>query len=645
MNGEDYLSSRYTAENQIFNISIYPQSYYQLSVINLKNISTDEDKFAPIDSSKLLVSHPTLEPESLLYMITQLPKHGVLSLLTYNTTPTPMHFPSKNALNKNTIRNETLLLFTQKDINDGLIHYKYFQLDNDLKNLSHIDYFKFDVTNGITTLRDLTVYINIISKIITLFTGNITVTEGQNVVLFLEDFVVSNAYYANLIDEYLVIEEPKFGSIVYTDEKDDKRLAKSFTPKQLKDGQISYDHDGSETTRDWLTVVVRANSLNKESLPSTIHVIIEPINDETPHVVNNTGLELWEGTSSLITNVHLAAVDDDSTNDDIVYQISSPNNGYVATVNNRQTPIDRFTQEQIDSGLIVYIHSGQMAGGFRFQVTDGINFDSPHVFTITAKSVIISVVVNEKLFVFPGMQQSVTRDHLLVQTNDGNLTRDFIYHIIKEPKYGRFLLENSDGSTKSIMSFSQKQINQNFVLYEQNKPINEVLVQESILLDIESHNVQALKGVKFIIEISIGNSGNDVSNEMLKMIAINPLIVTEGQFISISEENLNISKLIKNWQKKQFNTRFIDKLYLKIHRNPYHGVVLYEGHDVSARMKSVPLSALNRKTLVYKHDNSNSFNDSISFGLYIRNGIDIMLLNNSFDVTIIPGIVNTYILT
>ena len=297
-NGEEYLSGRVTPEDQAFNITIYPHTFFQLSLVNLKNISVEEDEFAVIDSSKLLVNHQSMSAEDIVYLVTQLPKMGALSLLAHNTTPIPMHFPSKESINKNGVNSENLLIFTQRDIDDNLIHYKYTGAENN----SDIDSFKFDVSNGITTLRDITFHINIISKLITLFTGNITVSEGQSVVLLPEDFVVSNAFYAIRIEEYLIVEEPKFGSIVCRDENDEQKVVKSFTPKLLRERLISYSHDGSESARDWLTVVVRINSMNKESLPSTIHVIIDPINDEKPYVVNNTGLELWEGSSAVITN-------------------------------------------------------------------------------------------------------------------------------------------------------------------------------------------------------------------------------------------------------------------------------------------------------------------------------------------------------
>ncbi|XP_054159667.1 chondroitin sulfate proteoglycan 4-like [Oppia nitens] len=638
-NGEDYLSSRVTAENQLFNISIYPHSYFQLSLVHLSNISANEDDYAIVDSNHLMVSHQTLDPENIVFMISELPKLGFLSLLTTNTTPIPMHFHYQNTLNMTYIKNEALLLFTQKDINDGLIHYKYSLLDNDITNNTYIDYFRFDVSNGITTLHDLTLYINIISKIITLYTTNITVTEGQSVVLMTGDFIVSNDFYVNLIDEYLIIEEPKFGTIVCMSENEEKMKTKTFTPKQLKNGLIWYEHNGSETTRDWLTIVVRANSLNKESLPSTIHVSIDPINDETPHVVNNTGLELWEGTSAVLTNTHLAAVDDDSVTEDIVYLISTPSNGYVTTVDNKRTPIERFTQVQIDSGDIMYVHGGEMAGGFRFQVTDGTNFDSPHVFTVAAKQIMISVLVNKKLNVLPQMQQSLTRDHLLVETNDGNSSRQFIYHMIKEPKFGRFLLENSDGSTKQVLSFSQKQINQNFILYEQNKPIDDMIVEDEIIFDVESHFVQSLKSLRFVVEITSNTTSRsepEVTTQVSIWTDISPITVIEGQFVIITDKNLNTSKLVEKIKHKESIIRVTDKLYARIQRKPSHGVLLYEGHDMTSRIKSLPLSALTKNTLIYKHDNSNTFNDSFVLGIYIRKTVETLIENHTINVNIIP---------
>ncbi|GIX96679.1 chondroitin sulfate proteoglycan 4 [Caerostris extrusa] len=96
-----------------------------------------------------------------------------------------------------------------------------------------------------------------------------------------------------------------------------------FSASHLRSGFIHYAHDGSETTRDWFTIVANATALNKESSPSTVHVLVEPVNDETPQIVNNTGLDVWEGDVTIITNRHLAAIDEDSDPSEVVFVISS----------------------------------------------------------------------------------------------------------------------------------------------------------------------------------------------------------------------------------------------------------------------------------------------------------------------------------
>lgn len=608
-------------DNKILSMTIYPPSYFYFDIVNLKNITVDEDEYFTITSDVLSIKHSVSEPEKILYLIKQMPRHGIL--VTTNMTTQP--------------KNDSLLFFTQKDIDDGLIQYKYKNTDNfHSKNISYLDEIRFDATNGIAIFNDITMFISIISKIITLFTGNITVTEGQSIALIPADFAVLNEYYSNKIEEFIIIEEPKSGAITFTLPDETKSYTKKFTPLHVERGYIAYEHDGSETTSDWLTVVARFINSEKESLPSTIHISIEPVNDETPNVVNNTGLELWEGTNKVITNTHLAAIDDDSVSGNIIYQISTPSNGYITLFNNPQTHIEMFTQQQIDSNQIVYFHSGDLTGGFRFQVTDGVNFDSPHVFTITAKSVTLTMIVNQKLRVFPGVQQSLTRDHLLVTSNDGNENREFLYQVIREPKYGRFLLEKPDGSTKITLSFTQKQIDQNLVLYEQNKPLSTMVVSEEILIDVESKFVQPLKGIKFIIEIAIENFGNDVTKELSKLIQIKPLNVSEGKSVKIDENCINITKLINKWQTKQYKG-FLDKIVLKFYNNPSHGIIVFEEKVITESFNTISIEAFSKKSLAYKHDDSNTFNDIVNFGIFLQNGIDILLLNQTLQINIIPG--------
>lgn len=64
-------------------------------------------------------------------------------------------------------------------------------------------------------------------------------------------------------------------------------------------------HDGSETISDGIILVAYAGE--KESAPFKVHIVISPVNDEIPIVVNNTGATVWRGGICNITNSQLGA--------------------------------------------------------------------------------------------------------------------------------------------------------------------------------------------------------------------------------------------------------------------------------------------------------------------------------------------------
>lgn len=66
---------------------------------------------------------------------------------------------------------------------------------------------------------------------------------------------------------------------------------------------FQYLHDGSETTKDEFTVVGKVEE--KESVPATVKIKIIGVNDQKPYLVNNNGLELWEGASAIINSNNL----------------------------------------------------------------------------------------------------------------------------------------------------------------------------------------------------------------------------------------------------------------------------------------------------------------------------------------------------
>ena len=143
-----------------------------------------------------------------------------------------------------------------------------------------------------------------------------------------------------------------------------------------------------------------------------------------------------------------------------------------------------------------------------FNLTDGQSAPaSQHQLQISARKMQIRLVRNERLHVFPMMQQSITSAQLLALTNGDiatnhqqNVPR---FHVSRPPRLGRLLLEQPDGSTQKITSFTQRDLNQSLVIYEHTEPFADLSVTDSFVMDVMSDLSAPLQGQQFNIEISV----------------------------------------------------------------------------------------------------------------------------------------------
>lgn len=68
---------------------------------------------------------------------------------------------------------------------------------------------------------------------------------------------------------------------------------------------FQYVHDGSESTDDSFSVKVGVSD-EKESAPVDIEVKINPVNNQRPLIIRNTGIKVWKGGIGLITSDNLS---------------------------------------------------------------------------------------------------------------------------------------------------------------------------------------------------------------------------------------------------------------------------------------------------------------------------------------------------
>ncbi|MEM8672094.1 MAG: DUF2341 domain-containing protein, partial [Planctomycetota bacterium] len=167
-------------------------------------------------------------------------------------------------------------------------------------------------------------------------------------------------------------------------------LNDTFTQADIDAGNLSYTHDGSETTGDAFSFSLADGGEDGVSAAAgTFSLTITPINDEES-LDTNAGLTLDEGTAGTITSAELLASDNDNTTSQLVYTVDvTPTNGELSLNWVTLSATDTFTQADIDAGLIRYRHDGgeTTSDTFEFTVDDGTGSTTSATFTLTVNPV------------------------------------------------------------------------------------------------------------------------------------------------------------------------------------------------------------------------------------------------------------------
>lgn len=129
-----------------------------------------------------------------------------------------------------------------------------------------------------------------------------------------------------------------------------------------------------------ISASVRAGENGSILFDSCFHQIIDKMweqwgsVDATPSILVNTGAAVDEGDSVVITSDMLSATDADSYNPDLIFTVTSgPANGQLEDVGDEGTEITTFTQQDLEDGIVQYVHddSDTESGDFGFSVSDG----------------------------------------------------------------------------------------------------------------------------------------------------------------------------------------------------------------------------------------------------------------------------------
>ncbi|NWU66877.1 CSPG4 protein, partial [Pterocles burchelli] len=599
-------------------VHIYLESHqWPPRIVNKNNLLVEEGKPVKISKGKLQVVHENSSPSEIVFTVRQLPVHGYIR-----------KFSSEEGYLGADQR--PVLSFTQQDVDEGKV--QYVQTVSDQLH----DHFSLDVSNGVRTVSGIDISVDIIPRMIPLEVQNFTVTEGGSKALVEDHLKISSRHFAGLSCEFILIEQPKHGYVENSRAPGIKLT--TFSRKQMEQELIYYVHDDSEELMDNFTVIVNNTELWKQSLPRTVFVTVTAVNDEVPVIKVNRILQVWVGSVTEITIDDLCAEDKDSSPSELIYSITPPSNGHLALKSSPDKNILSFTQAHIIEGQLVFVHNGAMSGGFSFQVTDGLNFAPQQIFSITARTLVISLEVNKGLGVFPGSRKPISQYDLKAVTNDvtnaGNRTITFM--IVTSPKLGRLIRVNSDNTAQEILSFTQSMVNEGVIMYEHLHAESADWSAEDFFTFTVFSAPSALDLQVFYVVISYEITRHDQNSRLL---ANTGAVVQEGGRVLINETNLDASNLLVKLPEVQ---RSMYEVWYQVVFLPQHGVIVVGERNVTKEKPNFSQHILNKFGIVYVHDNSESLNDNFTFAVWLNlksksaTKPNSEVLEEMFNITVVP---------
>nr|XP_033804567.1 FRAS1-related extracellular matrix protein 2 isoform X2 [Geotrypetes seraphini] len=426
-----------------------------------------------------------------------------------------------------------------------------------------------------------------------IFMREFVVMEGMSLVI---DTPILNAADGDIPADdltFIITKPPKHGQIV-NQLTNGTVLVESFSLDQIKESSsIIYEHDDSETKEDSFEVKL---SDGKYTVEKQILVMVIPADDETPRMTINDGLEIDMGETKHISSRILKATDLDSDDKTLTYVIRyGPGQGLLQRkkltggVENITLGMN-FTQDEVDKDVIQYVHFGQegIRDLIKFDVTDGINplIDRYFYVTVGSIDIVYPDVISKGVSLKEGGKVTLTTD--LLSTSDLNSPDEhLVFSITRAPVRGH--LECTDQPGVSISSFTQLQLAGNKIFYIHTS-------DDEVKMDsFEFEVTDGYNPVFRTFRISI----SDVDNKK-------PVVTVHDLFVSESENKLitPFELTVEDRDTPDGLLRFI------VTQVPVHGRLLFNS---SRMLTSFTKQDLNDNLISYKHDGTESTEDSFSF--------------------------------
>ncbi|XP_059502142.1 extracellular matrix protein FRAS1 isoform X3 [Stegostoma tigrinum] len=463
--------------DQSFFISVLEDKLPPSIVVN-KGLVLEENTVKKITTLQLSATDQDSEPGELTYRLTKQPQLGHIE-----------HVASPGT---------KVSYFTQADLAARSIQYVHTSDEE-----KHSDDFIFSVSDGVNEVSQ-TFYITIRpvdDALPVVQIPGMRVQEGVRKTITEFELKATDADTEAESLTFTIVQQPRHGTIERTTNGHHYRQTNTFTMDDIYQNHISYNHDGSNSLKDRFSfsvsdgtnpffIVEEAGKEIVTAAPQKFKIDILPVDDGTPRIVTNLGLQWLEYMDNkainLITKRELLTIDPDTEDKQLIYEITTePKHGHLENKLRPGIPLKSFTQEDINLGLICYILNEDMIqktmDTFKFLVKDSKpNIVHDNVFHIQWS--LISFEYNSYNVSEKASSVSVT------VKRTGNLNQ-----------YAIVLCRTEQGSATSTSGAGSKLGQQDYVEYagqvqfderEDTKACTIIINDDQVFENLESFNVE-----------------------------------------------------------------------------------------------------------------------------------------------------------
>jgi len=389
----------------------------------------------------------------------------------------------------------------------------------------------------------------------------------------------------------------------------------SFTQTNIDLGQLVYVHDGSDTTIDIFFFDVndgQGNSLVDNSFVLSITLV----DDTVPVEVNNNGSSLNEGGTDIITDLELRFDDEQPVTNMLYILTTPPVNGQLELTTAPGVELNSFTQANLNSNKLVYVHSGSdtTTDSFAFNVDDGQgNVSTANTFNLTITSVDDTPPVqdiNNGITVTQGESVFITGS--VLKFSDTEQPVESITYTDISLLTGSHLALTSN-PTGAINSFTQQDIDTNKIIYVHDGGLD---TTDSITFNVNDGQGNITPGdFAITIEAADAEAPNQVNNI--------GSTVSEGGTDTISTAELRFDD----------NDQLASNVSFKLTSIPANGVLQLSGAPLAVNATFTQAN-IDANAVTYVHDATETTSDSFNFE--VDDGLGNVNTGNTFYITVTP---------